>query len=286
MYFTFFLRKYFFPILFVFTFSAIPAHGQENSTDYTNSAYLPEIPKIPEFNPHILNCFKKDGYHVHTMKFSCPIGEKEVFLNPELTFPVTYGRNLDWEPASYIGFPPSMPVCPTNGAVITKPDYSDEELELLSMAVDTEEYKNLYAEKHASYFLYAELNRMLELDSQNRWWYLLHATWEASHCDAKDKYRFYALKTIDAAKKRLEELSANENEFWVLNIVIPNLYRRTADFKAAEKWLDRLQNDNSSKQERPESFGVAFQLLYKAIQEKNTGQVPLSSGNDGDNSKD
>src|SRR5690606_11920048 len=156
-----------------------------------------------------------------------------------------------------------------------KSNYSDDEIELLTMAVNTDEYKALYAAKHASYFLYAELNRILELDEENRWWYLLHATWEADHCAVKDKYTLYALKTVEAAQKRLEKLSEKENEYWVLNVVIPNLYRRTGDFDAAQNWLENLEIKISKGEKPTESFDTALHLLRKAVKEKNTDQIPL-----------
>lgn len=248
--------------------------AQTTEENYTNSAYLPEIPPAPEFNPHILNCFKKEGYYIRVKEYICPI-VKEAFLVPELGMPVTYGRHLDWEPASHIGFPPPMPVCPTGGAVITKSNYNEEELELLQMAVNAEEYKALYAEKHASYFLRAEMNRILELDAENRWWYLLHATWEADQCDAPEKYRLYAAKTVEAATTRLKKLSEDSNEYWVLNLIIPNLHRRSGDFSAAQKWLDKLGNKLPEEAKSRENFRIAFQLLRKAVAEKNTAQVPL-----------
>ena len=276
----FFLQRNFQSVIFACLFAAAfclfstKARAQEPDETYTNSAYLPELPAAPEFNAQILNCFAKEGYYIRIKEFTCPIG-KGVFLVPELGMQITYGRNLDWEPAAYIGFPPPMPVCPSNGAVVTKSNYTEDETELLEMAVKNEEYKALYAEKHASYFLRAELNRILELDAENRWWYLLHATWEAAHCGAEDKYKLYALKTVDAARERLKKLSDDNSEYWVLNLIIPNLYRRTGDFSAAQKWLDKLGGKLPKDEKAKESFGAAFQLLQKAVTEKNTAQVPL-----------
>lgn len=282
----FFLKTNFLTAVFILAliaaacFFSTEAHAQEEGEQtYTNSTYFPEVPPPPEYNPHILNCIDKEGYYIHVKEFSCPI-DKEGFLVPELGLHITFGRNLDWEPEAHIGYPPPMPVCPTSGAVITKPVYDEDEIELLQMAVNTDEYKALYAEKHASYFLRAELNRLLETDAENRWWYLLHATWEASHCGAKDKYRLYALRTIDAAKERLAKVSESDNEYWVLNIIIPNLYRRTANFTAAKEWLDELGNKLPKDKHSRENFATAFELLRTAVAKKRAGQIPMRAPGD------
>ncbi|TNE31238.1 MAG: hypothetical protein EP349_04265 [Alphaproteobacteria bacterium] len=278
----FFLKTYFFTAVFIFSLAAATcffsaearAQEEEPEQTYANSNYLPEVPPPPEYNSQILNCIDKGGYYIRVREFSCPV-DKEGLLTPELGMPITFGRNLDWEPEAHIGYPPPMPVCRTSGAVITKSEYTDEELELLKMAVNTDEYKALYAEKHASYFLRAELNRLLELDAENRWWYLLNATWEASHCNAKDKYRLYALRTIEAAKERLQKIPETESEYWVLNLIIPNLYRRIANFNAAQEWLDKLGNKLPKDEASRENFATAFELLRTAVAKKRTGQVPM-----------
>jgi len=241
---------------------------------YGNTSYLPEpLPPEPELNPNILNCTQK-GYYIYTKEYECPIGD-ERFLTFETKMRTTFGRHLDWEPEDYINYPPPMPVCPTSGIVITQPDYKPEEKELLQMAADSKEYKALYAEKHASYFLLAELNKLLEHDQENRWWYLLHATWEADNCGNRERYKLYAQKTIEAGKERLKNLQSDNNEYWVLNVVLPDLYRRIGDFRSAQGWLDefggKLPEDPKSK----ESFGVAFELLRQAVLEKNKAQVQL-----------
>lgn len=283
----FFLQRNFQAFLLVVLFAAsfclfsTRAYTQETDESYTNSAYMPGIPPVPEFNPHILNCFKKEGYYINVREFICPV-DKETFLTPELGMHITYGRNLDWEPSAYIGFPPPMPVCPTSGAVVTKSSYTEDETELLTMAVNSDEYKALYAEKHASYFLRAELNRLLELDAGNRWWYLLHATWEAEHCGAKDKYKLYAMHTVKAATERLKTLSDEKNEYWVLNLIIPNLHRRTGDFAAAQAWLDKLGNKLPKDAKSRENFGTAFKLLRTALAQKKTEQIPMRDIKDND----
>jgi len=241
---------------------------------YGNTSYLPElIPQEPELNTNILNC-TEEGYHTYTKEYSCPIGD-EIFLSFETKMRTTFGRHLDWEPEAYINYPPPMPVCPISGIVITGPDYSEEETELLTMVADSKEYKETYAEKHASYFLLAEMDRLLERDKENRWWYLLHATWEADNCDNQDRYKFYAQKTIEAGKKRLKNVQPDDNEYWVLNVVLPNLYRRIGDFKSANEWLKAFGHQLPKDEKSKKSFGVAFDLLRQAVKEKNMAQVPL-----------
>ena len=190
----------------------------------------------------VLNCAGgADGHHVYEVEMECPVGG-EKFKAFQLGTHSTYGRHLDWEPVSYMRFPIPLPVCPTNGFVITKEKYSKEELDSLKKVVESKAYKDFYSQKHATFFLYA---KMIELqkekaDDVDFWWLYLNATWEADNCKNKERYKEYALDTISAGTKRLNQLKESEPEYWVLKIVTANMHRRIGDFTTAQNLIDKF----------------------------------------------
>lgn len=263
----------FLPVFSLFIFDGAFSIASDNQIDA-------EVRKErePGLNEQVLNCMTSSGYHSYPEEYVCPIGG-EIFKSIILGTHSTYGRNLDLEPISYIDFPAPLPVCPSNGFVIAEPDYSEDKLERIREVIESNDYKALFSEKHATYYLYAELNKQLAEEGTSRWWHLLNATWEADNCGAADRYQRYALETIDAAKVHLDTIDKSEPLYWVLNIVISNLYRRTGDFASARSWLDGF-DDQSAESSTDESttndnYKLALALLRKAIADENEEQVPI-----------
>ena len=227
---------------------------------------------------HVLNCLKPFGNHFYLRTFTCPIGG-ETFQSVALGSYTGFGWYLDWKPASYIDFPPPLPVCPSNGFIIAKEAYSKEELAAIAKVIRSDEYRKLFSERHASYYLFAELIRMLGKEKPPRWQNLLQATWEAASCKDFIKYRRYALETIDAAEKQMAKISAPNDDSWQLSVIIANLYRRIGQFAPAREWSVKLDDsaftfatDNSHYR----SFRhLAVHVLQQAIADKNTGPVQV-----------
>lgn len=66
--------------------------------------------------------------------------------------------------------------------------------------------------------------------------------------------------------------------YWLLNIIIPNLYRRIGEFESAGQWLSDLGDKRPDESnEFYESFILAHSLLTKAIKEKRTEQIELKA---------
>ncbi|HQU85927.1 MAG TPA: hypothetical protein PKY59_22565, partial [Pyrinomonadaceae bacterium] len=212
----------------------------------------------------------------------CPVGG-EKFKARYLGTHSTYGRHLDWEPVSYMRFPVPIPVCPSNGFVITKEKYSKEELEKLKKVIESKTYKDLYAQKHATFYLYAKIKELNEEKFDDYWWLYLNATWEADNCKNKVRYKEYALEAISAGMKRLAELKDSEQTYWVLKTIIADMHRRIGDFKTAQELVDKYGTPSLKDKETNEYFLLAKTLLQKAIKEKNTDRVPIKdAGNDND----
>ena len=227
-----------------------------------------------EPSDHILNCQRPLGYHLSYKEFTCPLGG-EKFKSLVLGTHSTFGRHLDWEPVSYMEFPAPLAVCPSNGFVILKENYTDAELEKFGSVIASDEYQRVFAEKHASYYYFFRLNQMLKENSNEQWWYLVEATWEAEQCNDSEKYQLYAKEAIKAGKLFLEKNKAKEQDYWILNIIIPNLYRRVGEFQSAHAWLDAFGDQLPEEQETKEFFELAFQLLRQAVAAKDTTKIPI-----------
>lgn len=236
--------------------------------------------ETPQENQNILSCQKPLGYHIQYQTYECPIGS-EKFTALSIGVNTRFGVHLDWSPVSYMRFPVPLAVCPSNGFIIDKREYTDQELEKIRQVITSDEYKNLYSEKHTSYYLYAKLSKMLRAKEVEQWWILLNATWEADICGDTEKYKKYALEVIEEAKVKLSSLSNEDYQYWQLNLIVPNLYRRVGEFEKANVWLENLGQETPDIQEDykekmdPEFFKLGMSLLKEAIKNQNKERVRI-----------
>ncbi|MFP4004680.1 MAG: hypothetical protein ACLFV8_12950 [Alphaproteobacteria bacterium] len=228
---------------------------------------------------HIVNCMRPLGHHAYQREFTCPIGGGK-FKSLVLGTHSTYGRHLDWKPVSYMDLAAPVPVCPSNGFVMFKDEFSDEELSRYKTVIEGEKYSRIFRENHPSYYLLARLRELAGDKNENRWFQMVVATWEADACGS-EKYAFYADEAIEAAKARLKSVEKFGDEYWVLNIIIPNLYRRTGRFDEAQAWLDTLDLEGlESLEEGGEYYKLAFTLLSEAVSENNDKRIPIEKPED------
>lgn len=225
----------------------------------------------------VLSCQMQSGQHLYEEEFTCPIGG-EKFKSLVLGTHSTYGRYLDWEPVSYLEFPTPVPVCPSNGFVVYKDDFSDDELATFGRIIQSDAYRKDFAAKNTSYYLFARLLELSEnIKDYDLWWIYLQSTWEADLCKS-GKYTDYAKQTIKFAQDALSSYSDDDSMYWLLNIIIPNLYRRIGEFESAGQWLSDLGDKRPDESnEFYESFILAHSLLTKAIKEKRTEQIELKA---------
>lgn len=231
---------------------------------------------IYKANPQVLNCSKPDGHHIVTDSATCPIGGENFSV---LTYAIysTYGEYSDLEEISYIRFPLPLSICPANGLVIDEDKYSPQALEKRKHYIESAEFKALYAQKHASYFLLAKQLEALNEDPNGMaWWFYLRATWEASHCGDQKRYFEYANLVIDRAlkaKKAKEPLTKQNALYWDLSLIIPEMYRRMGNFDAAKQQLDKLPEFQLESKDEAEYFKAAKDNLLKAVLAKNKEQI-------------
>ncbi len=257
----------------LFTVLAATIVDANQRISFTDHAAL----NIPEMNclaGDVLNCVRTSGHHVYEKEMECPIGGesfKALFLGTHSTF----GLHLDWEPVSYMRFPVPIPVCPSNGFVVTKDKYSNEELEKLKKVIESKAYKDIYVQKHATFYLYAKLKELGGEPDGDSWWLYLNATWEADNCKDKDRYRQYALETIAAAGRRRAKLKDSEELYWTLKLITAEMHRRIGDFKTAQELAEAFGTPALEDKDANEFFLLAKRLLLNAIKDKNTTRVPI-----------
>jgi hypothetical protein len=172
-------------------------------------------------------------------------------------------------------FPVPLPVCPTNGLVVAKEEYSEEVSENLKKVIESKFYKDLYAQKHATYYLYAKTKELTKEQFDDYWWLYLNATWEADNCKNKIRYKEYALEVISAAEKRRAQLKDSEELYWVLKIVTADMHRRMGDFKSSQELVDKFGTPSLGDKDANEYFLLAKKVLQKAIKERNTDRVEI-----------
>ncbi len=185
-------------------------------------------------DPVAVSCHEPSGHHVVETTFVCPLGGEE-FVGLTLGTYSTYGIYLDFSRVSYLRLPIPLPVCPSNGFVVFKEDFTQKELDRLAEVTSSDAYKALLG-KNSSYFLFAYLAEQTALDAVEPWWLYNLASAEIDGCD-EALYRRYIPIVIDRAEKQLASTNPDEQVFWVLNIIIANAHRRIGDFAAAREQL-------------------------------------------------
>lgn len=233
--------------------------------------------KAESFSPHYLNCNAPLGYHFTKAEMTCPIGG-EAFPVLQLGTHSTFGIYLDLRPVSYIGLPGPLPVCTTNGMVVTRQKYTPEELDAIGKAIASDEYKKTYAGQQATYFLYAEQLRLAGLDDPSwgeRWQHLLSASWEADVCHDKDKYKSYATAAIAEMQAAFKAMKPADEFYWTLGLLIPELQRRLGDFKAAKSSLLELGGDLPEQPEQKKTVALMIDVLKAAITRKDSDPVKV-----------
>jgi len=233
--------------------------------------------KAESFSPHYLNCNQPLGYHFTSEEMTCPIGG-EKFPVLQLGTHSTFGIYMDLRPVSYIGLPGPLPVCKTNGMVVTRQKYTPAELGAIGKAIASDEYKKIYAGRQATYFLYAEQLRLAGLTDPawgERWQKLLSASWEADVCHDKEKYKTYATAAIAEMQAALKAMKATDEFYWTLGLLIPELQRRLGDFKGATASLLDLGGDLPEQPEQKKTVALMIELLKAAIARKDTDPVQV-----------
>jgi hypothetical protein len=196
------------------------------------------------------------------VEFACPIGGQK-FKATIVTSNTFWGRRLDLKPVAPTpsSVPGLLPVCPENGFVMYKREFSDEELSKLASIVLSEGYQKARAE-NTSYFLVAYMHAQMGADDRVLASLYLEASWEAEpeRPELVTRYRSLALEKLDVVLGRgqtwgdvllaaeLERLLNRFDAAGARLAAVPNGVLDEGQSKMLEQIRNHAQNRNSEPQ--------------------------------------
>jgi hypothetical protein len=173
---------------------------------------------------------------LYNAEFICPIGG-EKFTAEVVGSYTQFGVRLDLKPFGALIAPIPLPVCPKNGFVMYKSEFSETELEQLKPLVLSDDYRRTRAE-HTDYYMVAYLRERMGADSLDLGFLYLKASWEAEDKRALlTSYRSLALTKFDDF---LTRDNSESGQWWIAAIVVAELERLLGHFDAAEERLAKL----------------------------------------------
>ena len=169
---------------------------------------------------------------VFEQSFTCPVGG-ETFKQSMAGSGTSFGQFFDLKPYGAIAAPWPLAVCPGNGFVIFKRDYSDAEIAQLTRVVEGDAYRALVAAGDTAYYRAAVLMAAIDIPVSARADTLLKATWQADG----ERYARYAAEALGAFEQQCAE-SRKEGakpsiEGVQCGMLVGELQRRLGRFDAA-----------------------------------------------------
>ena len=171
----------------------------------------------------------------------------------------SFDKTLDLRPLGAIVSPWPLAVCPTNGFVFLKPEYTEAEFEALRPLILSREYQALKGE--AVYYRAAWVARRTG-GTEDASWLLLQACWEAA--DQPARFKRYAQELLTTLVGTVEG-QTDPKQRLIQNLLIGELRRRLGQFEAAKAHFTALRQEIA---DRPELKIVDFQLGLIAAQDR------------------
>lgn len=181
-------------------------------------------------------------------------------------------KSLDLRPLGPIISPWPIAVCPTNGFVFLKQDYTASELEALRPLILSPEYQALKDE--TPYYRAAWIAERSGHNEDDTGWLLLRACWEAA--DRPAQFRRYAEELID----KLTSAYGKQPDARVKltqRMLIGEFRRRTGQFDAAESHFLGLRQELKDP-ESPEAKVVDYQLKLIALRDRDQHAISEAYG--------
>ena len=163
-----------------------------------------------------------------TAKVTCPL-DGTVFEFQEARSGTQYGMYLDLQPFGPLAAPWPLARCPSNGFVLYKQHFTDEEIARLKPYVESPAYQALHP-SHTNYYLAAKLQAFMGEAPDRIARTLLQATWEAQ---AAALYATYAAEALAAHRQLLEQAALEQRVWLTLQLIAGELERRLGQFEAA-----------------------------------------------------
>ena len=195
--------------------------------------------------------------------FICPIGGAAFSLDIPTAVAHT-GQNLDFKlTGEKVTSPRPIPVCPDNGFVIYRQDFSDDEITSLSAYVLSDEYRAL-TDTHTPYFRLAKLLTFQGHAALEVAFAYLRASWEVD--TEPERYAVYAQATASKLETYLLDADPKTPDFFTAHWLLAELKRRTGDFESARATLDAIKHHEQASKPYPSRMII---LLYRLIGSEN-----------------
>jgi hypothetical protein len=180
------------------------------------------------------------GATYYEATITCPIDGQQFYATLVGSY-FQSGMRLDLKPTGALVAPTPYPVCPGNGFVIFRSDFSDDELTTIRHVVLSDEYRKL-RRVNTDYFMVAYVKQALGVSHYDLALTYLSASWEAERETRVlvRPYRTLARQEFDEFVRT--ELSRTE-EWWIANVVASELDRLLANFDAVEVRITALPTD-------------------------------------------
>ena len=171
-------------------------------------------------------------------EFKCPLGG-EVFKSTVAMSGTSWGQRFDLKKLGPIYQPWPTPVCPTNGFVMYKESFTEEELANLKSFIASDNYQQLRAQ-HSTHYLAAKMEERLGITGWPVVWLYLQATWETETSGMQNQTAY-----LEALQTVLEEYSqglvTNTDEWLTGKLLLANTQRRLKNFEAAIETAQEVQ---------------------------------------------
>jgi uncharacterized protein (DUF2225 family) len=178
-------------------------------------------------------------------EFTCPICG-ETFEAEETISQYQTGMRIDLKPLGAVAAPPPLPVCPSCGFVVYEQELVEDERQVLSEYVNSEEYQQM-AKEHSSYYLLAKIYEQLERDKSLIAHMYLKASWQVE--DNPDRCNEYLEESLKNLNAEFSESPERDEDWETKQVLAGELERRLGKFEEAKdrfmelKYLPEFQGN-------------------------------------------
>jgi len=220
----------------------------------------------------VLNCAKPVEGLTEYKTYTCPVGGEEFEV---LTFVGDQPqiKTMDLRPVSEFSFPAPLPICPSNGFVIDKSEYSVEELEVRKRALSDPGYQKILGEGLPTHIVGLEfLSRVADPKSDHFDvpYMALQSAWEAEACGSD----YYPGIASNAARILNDEARSKDTPMptrLAYAPAVPDLMRKAGKFE-----FSILLADNTCHCLLGPAMNVLLNKVKRAAKAKNIEDIVVS----------
>ncbi|MBI2088741.1 MAG: DUF2225 domain-containing protein [Deltaproteobacteria bacterium] len=200
-----------------------------------------------------------------TKEFVCPLDGTK-FRAEVIASQFIAGIRTDMRRTGAVAEPPPLPVCPTDGLILFKETFNDEEKAKLRRLVQSAEYKN--AKDGLSYFLLAKIFEHLGMPNNQTAHAYLSASWQVENAGDSKRLNKYLQSSLRHLKKHIESSKDASEVSLEDQLLAGELERRLGQFEEAKERFDSLSAklDRVSHNHREfyrRLMGLQLQLIQK-----------------------